>query len=332
MPPRRTSLKDVAAKAGVSLGTVSNVLNRPELVRPEVQEKVKAAIQDLGYVQNAQAKALRTGSAPIVGVAVLELDNPFFMEAAAAIEQVTTANGCLLALSASHSQPKLEKQIVQMYAAQRVRGIIVTPTTNKNYSLFHTIQKQGIPLVLFDTADQPEGISTITSNDQLGAQLAVKHLIELGHRDIAFINGPTQIPQAAGRLIGAQAACEKAAGTRLTVYTGSELKIQTGRDFAAQIIAAGHTAVFCANDLIALGLIVRCYELGYDVPQHLSVVGYDDIAIAQQMRVPLTTIRQPLAQMGQQAAELLFKTDLSQQPNWLKFTPQLVLRNSTASR
>ena len=389
-------VKDVATPAGVSVGSVSNVINGRGSVSPEVRKRVEDAIARLGYVPNPTAQALRRGTSPLVAVAVFDLNNPFFMEAASGMERCLREAGFVMTLSSTHASVAEEAQLLRTMARQAVRGVLLTPADSE-LEAAHELVAQGIPVVLFDTPDTPSDMSSIAVNDRAGASLAIEHLLALGHRRIIFVNGPAHVRQARQRLLGVRDAIahwEKLTGTgsvALDVVSVEDFTARAGREFAGEWLAArglgagagdaqdgdgapggaegdgrgpgrpgsngaqdgragrteggrtgpdgddGHpTAVFCANDLIAFGVMSSLRDAGIRIPADVSLVGFDDIALASQTSVPLTTIRQPMEELGMAAVELLLadpRADGGDSPaiEHRSFDPQLVIRESTSA-
>lgn len=390
-------VKDVATLAGVSVGSVSNVINGRGSVSPEVRKRVEDAIARLGYVPNPTAQALRRGTSPLVAVAVFDLNNPFFMEAASGMERCLREAGFVMTLSSTHASVAEEAQLLRTMARQAVRGVLLTPADSE-LEAAHELVAQGIPVVLFDTPDTPSDMSSIAVNDRAGASLAIEHLLALGHRRIIFVNGPAHVRQARQRLLGVRDAIahwEKLTGTgsvALDVVSVADFTARAGREFTGEWLAArglgagpgdapsgdgapggaegdgrgpgrpgsngaqdgraggrteggrtgpdgddGHpTAVFCANDLIAFGVMSSLRDAGIRIPADVSLVGFDDIALASQTSVPLTTIRQPMEELGMAAVELLLADPRANEGDspaieHRSFDPQLVIRESTSA-
>lgn len=341
-PRRAPGVKDVAALAGVSVGSVSNVINRRESVRPDVRERVEAAIEELGYKPNPTAQALRRGTSPIVAVAVFDLTNPFFMEAAAAMERVLSREGYIMTLSSTHACVREERDLLEALGRQAVRGVLLTPA-DSSHEAATRLAAEGTPVVLFDAADAPEGLPSVSIDDRAGAALATEHLLALGHRRICFLNGPSDMRQSVRRLAGVQDVVTHwhqltgSDSVRLTVLNAHAYTAQAGHAAAESAIAtalrAGEgsapTAIFCANDLLAMGVMSALRVDGVSIPGDVSVIGFDDIPLAAQMPVPLTTIRQPMDELGTAAAELLLSGG-DAPIRHRTFNPVLTIRESTA--
>lgn len=353
-PAKAPGVKDVARLAGVSVGTVSNVLNGRDSVRAAIRERVEAAIDELGYVPNPTAQALRTGMRPLVGVAVLDISNPFFMEAAAGVERRLDQAGCVMALSSTRSDVDEEARVLRTLAGQGVRGILLTPT-DPQLAVAHEVVSRGTQVVLFDFPGGPQDMSSVSMDDRAGARLALTHLLDLGHRTIVFLDGPHHVRQARDRAAGAHQAVDAfdqpvslrmveldafnasagregmralLAGARVRAFTGTNGVDASGMPLAPPSLPRDFpTAVFCANDLIAFGAMTALRDSGVRIPQDVSLIGFDDISVASQMSVPLTTVRQPMAELGWAAADLLLGEHTGIQHQ--SFFPDLVVRNST---
>jgi LacI family transcriptional regulator len=334
--PRPASVKDVAALAGVSLGTVSNVLNRPERVSAPTRRKVEDALSRLGFVRNESARQLRAGQSRTIAYVVLDAANPFFTDVALGVEDVAESADLSLYLCNSHQEPAREAQYLVRLEQQRVQGVLLTPLDATD-RLIHELPSRGTPVVLVDRTLPGRTHCSVSVDDRLGGRLALDHLIERGHRRIAFVGGPARIGQVRDRREGAIASLRDAAlpaDALVEVWTDA-LTVDEGRTAASRIAgmpASGRpTAAFCANDLLALGLLQGCVEQGVEVPGELAVVGYDDIEFASAAAVPLTSVRQPRRELGRAAARLLL--DESNNPEHeheqLEFVPELIARAST---
>ncbi len=326
---------DVAAHAGVSLGTVSNVLNRPDRVAPATRARVLKAIEELGFVRNEAARQLRAGRSRTIGLVVLDVGNPFFTDIAAGVEQAAEDAGLSVVLCNSNQDRARELRHLSSFQEQRVFGVLITPVGPASRRI-QRLREGGTSVVLVDRASGRHHCS-VSVDDQVGGAVAIEHLLALGHRRIAFVGGPTSLRQVSERLDGARAALEDAGGgARLTVLETAAMTVACGREAGAQLARTAartrSTAVFCANDLLALGVLQEMTRKELRVPQDMAIVGYDDIDFAAAAAVPLTSVRQPRAQLGRSAAELLI--DEVRNPNshdhrQLVFEPELVMREST---
>lgn len=341
---RRTSInmKDVAALAGVSLGTVSNVVNSPDLVSAATRERVEVAIAKLGWVPNESARQLRAGRSRSIGMVVMDIANPFFTDVLLAVEDCVHAHGFSVQVGNSASQPARETAQLRLFEQQRVRGVLCAPIWGVN-DRADDLRRRGIPVVIVDRASDEGGFCSVSVDDVEGGRLAVAHLLQLGHRNIALVGGPSRLQQVRDRRLGADLAIDQVGGS------ADLLSISTpGHDTGSGVAAADElvalpdaerpTAVFAVNDLVAIGLLQGFVTHGLRVPEDMAIIGYDDIAFAASAAVPLSSIRQPRADLGRRAAELLFDEieavdqDRPHEHQSVRFTPTLVVRRSTESR
>jgi LacI family transcriptional regulator len=315
---------------------VSNVLNRPERVSPSTRERVLRAIDELGFVRNEAARQLRAGRSRTIGLVVLDVGNPFFTDLAAGAEGVAASLGLSVVLCNSNDDTSREHHYLSMLKEQRAFGILITPVGNKTTGI-EEIRRRGIPVVLVDRAARGSQCSAAV-NDYVGGELAVSHLLEQGHTRIGFVGGPLSLSQVSQRLAGARAAVEAAGLPRdaLTMIETPRLDIPHGRAAGERLASISArrrpTAVFCANDLLALGLLQDTVRRHLTVPGDLAIVGYDDIEFAGAATVPLTSVRQPRAQLGKAAMEMLIEeaTDgKTHRHRQVVFEPELVVREST---
>ncbi|MFF0484918.1 LacI family DNA-binding transcriptional regulator [Streptomyces sp. NPDC004435] len=330
-------IKDVAREAGVSVGTVSNVLNQPERVSERTRRHVEQVIGQLGYVRSESARQLRAGHSRIVALLVLDMANPFFVEVARGAERQAREAGLGVMLCNSAQNPREEMEYLSLFAEQRVRGVLITPADSSGRNL-REFSRHGIPYVFVDRVAAGEAGCSVSVDDVTGGALAARHLIAAGHRSIAYVSGPPHLKQVQDRRSGALLAIEEAGlppGTLQEIPT-DHLDVSSGRDAGARLLGLSPrpTAVFCANDLLALGVLQAMYAVGVKVPEDMAIVGYDDIEFAAAATVPLTSIRQPAQMMGSMAASLLLEETSDQaeshEHRHIVLQPELVVRNSTA--
>jgi len=336
-----TRIKEVARQAGVSVGTVSNVLNRPEMVAPERRQRVLDVIDKLGFVRNESARQLRAGRSRTIGMVVIDIANPFFTDVARGAESVTDDSDSILMLCSSGEDRKRELRHLDMLEQLRVQGILITPV-DSNDPRIDEIASRGIPVVLVDRRSRGRKRCSVGVNDVLGGRLAVEHLLEQGHLKIAFVGGPFAIRQVAERHKGACGALAAHGGpfdADLAVIETGRLTVAAGREAGVTIAALPAsrrpTAVFCANDLLALGVLQELAHQGVKVPEDIALVGYDDIDFAAAAPIPLTSVRQPRELLGRTAAELLLmevKDGADHRHRDVVFDPELVVRESSALR
>lgn len=330
------SVKEVAAVAAVSVGTVSNVLNRPEKVAPATVERVLQAISELGYVRNDAARQLRAGRSRCIGLVVLDVGNPFFAEVARGAEARAAEEGMTVLLASSDESADRETSCLELFQEQRVNGVLVTPATHDLAPLAR-LRDAGVPVVLVDRETPDDDFLSVSVDDVEGGYLAVRHLLELGRRRIAFVCGPLGIHQVADRLEGARRAVALVPEATLEVVEMPALTVLHGRAAGEGLIApdAAHRpdAVFAANDLLAVGLLQALALLAdVRVPDDIALIGFDDIDFASATVVPLSSIRQPAHLIGYTAVDtLLAELSGEQMPErHVRFRPELVVRASTA--
>ncbi|MGW4467756.1 LacI family DNA-binding transcriptional regulator [Micromonospora sp. NBC_01796] len=331
------SIRDVATRAGVSVGTVSNVLNRPDIVAASTRTRVLAAISDLGFVPNDAARQLRRGRGRTLGLVVLDVANPFFTDVAKGVEEATGAAGMAVIFCNSDGDPVRESAYLDLLEEQRVQGVLITPVDDANERLVR-LRDRGVLVVLLDRRSNRPDVCSVSVDDRLGGELAARHLVETGHRQIAFVGGPWRLEQVRDRYAGAVHALREAGldEDRLRRFDTPSPTVAAGRDAAARILgqprSARATAVFCANDLLALGVLQELTRQQVRVPEEIALVGYDDIEFAAAAAVPLSSVRQPRQRLGRTAAALMLEESNEpevHQHQQVIFEPELVVRESS---
>lgn len=333
------SIREVADAAGVSVGTVSNVLNKPDTVSVVTAKRVRAAILRLGYVRNDAARQLRAGRSRSVGLLVRDVRNPFFTDVSRGAERVAAAAGVTILLADIDESPEREKSYLEVFEEQRVLGLLISPVGDALPAL-HGLRARGTPVVLVDDVSVDPTLSSVAVDDIAGGYLAVEHLADLGRERIAFVGGPHSIRQVADRLAGARRVAAERSAVSLSAIPTDSLTVLAGREAGERILTmptdTRPTAIFAANDLVAMGLLQAFTMLGgISVPHDIALIGYDDIDFASAAVVPLTSIRQPSIALGETAMELLLRQSEAGddfEPEHVLFQPELVVRESTASR
>jgi len=334
------SIREVAAHAGVSVGTVSNVLNRPDIVAQPTRDRVNAAIKALGFVRNESARQLRAGRSRTIGLVVLDVANPFFTDVARGVEDEASMAGLSVILCNSDEQLPKETRYLELLEEHRVQGILITPVAGADERLAR-LQRRGTPVILVDSRSPTGSQCSVAVDDVFGGDAAVTHLLEEGHDRIAFVGGPLSLRQVADRLDGVHRALERTgagAGDLLMIETAA-LNVSAGQRAGAAIAEMPArrrpTAAFCVNDLVALGLLQEMTRLRIRVPDDVAIVGYDDIEFAAAAAVPLTSVRQPRHQIGRTAAQLLLEEALAadgHRHREVVFQPELEVRRSSQAR
>jgi len=309
-PERRITIKDIAQEAGVSLGTVSHVITGKMPVRPEMRRKVVEAIRQLGYQPSLLARGLRRNKTSIIGMVIPDITNPFFPAVVRGVEDVAFQNSFRLVLCNTDNDPEKEESYLRELHSYRMAGLILIPSVSSQISTLVDLEFQDVPVICLDRRPEDWTGESVTVDNVQGAFEATNYLIKLGHRSIAMITGSLHLTNAVGRLEGFRRAMRKA---KLDV---EQEYIQEGRfdrisGYDKMRILLQHrprpTAVFCGNDLIALGVLSALREAGLRCPQDVSVVGFDDIELAELTDPSLTTVFQPGYQMGARGATLLIR-------------------------
>lgn len=332
------SIREVARRAGVSLGTVSNVLNKPEIVAEEKRERVLRAIEELGFVRNGSARQLRAGRSLYLGLVVPDVANPFFTEVARGAEDAANEAGYVTILCNSDGSVAKEMHYLKVLEEQRAQGLLITPVAEEMAYLWR-LHERGISITLLDRPSQSNDYCSVSVDDVAGGELATQHLLEQGHRRIAFINGPLSIRQCADRRAGVLRALERAAldpAHSLFSIHVSELKARAGEKSVDALLRLDEDhrpdAIFCANDLLALGVMRGLQHRGYVIPRDFTLVGYDDVEFAGTLSVPLTSIRQPKYKLGYTATRLLLEEITepdTHQHSHIVYQPELIVRASS---
>lgn len=328
------SVRDVAREADVSVGTVSNVLNRPEKVAPATIKRVLTAIEHLGFVRNDAARQLRVGRSRTVGLVVLDTRNPFFTDLAHGAQGEALEKGYTVLLGGSDELSERESSLLELFEEQRVAGVLISPVRTDLTRLWR-LRESGTPVVLVDRGSADRSFSSVSVDDVEGGRIAAQHLLDVGRTRISFIGGPLDIDQVAQRLEGAQAVIARHPGASLTIHPTTALTVLEGRRIAEEIgnlpPESRPDAIFAANDLLAMGVIQALVMTSkLRVPEDIALIGYDDIDFASATVVPLTSVRQPAVEIGATALRLLLKeAEGSGVPEQIVFQPTLVPRAST---
>jgi len=337
--PGGVRIKDVAAAAGVSVGTVSNVLNRPHLVSLPIRRRVTAVITKLGFVRSESARQLRAGSSRTVAMLVLDVANPYLTDVVRGVEDEVAAAGLVVMLAGSGGLLGREQRYVEMFQQQRVRGLLWNPT-NLTPPRTDAFDRLGIPIVFLDRHLERTH-SNVAVDDVAGGRIAAEHLLARGHRRIAVVGGPATLAQVEDRRDGAYEAIRRVSdgATSFQSIPTPDLTLRSGRGAADELLgmhpASRPTGVFAVNDLVAIGLLQGLLAHGIRVPEEVAIVGYDDMEFAAAAAVPLTSVRAPRADLGRDAARLLLGEIAEREngspgaPRHLRFEPSLVPRAST---
>ncbi len=326
-------IRDVAALAGVSVGTVSNTLNHPERVAPATRDAVLGAIRELGFVPNLQARVLTGAPSNVIALVVLDLMSPFYMEIAHSVERAAREAGFVVMLCNSENDRDKEIGLLRMLAAQRVRGALLSPASGTDNVLDRL--DPALPVVVLDHMGIERGCA-VAVDDVVGGGLAAQHLLDLGHRRLAFVGGPAGLRQMQQRVLGIRHAIESHGldpDDVLTQLNVDDIGIQGGVMAAEELLESGElpTGIICGNDMLAFGVFRALGRAGVKVPDDVALVGYDDVEFAADWVVPLTSVRQPIQQLGYTAAQLLIShaSDPEHRHQQVLLHPALVVRKSS---
>ncbi|WP_394620264.1 LacI family DNA-binding transcriptional regulator [Lentzea sp. JNUCC 0626] len=337
--PLSARMKDVAARAGVSIGTVSNVINRPEAVSQATRDRVLTAIEELGFVRNDSARRLRGAPGSTLAYLALDIGNPFFTDVSRGITEEAEQHGLSVFLGDVGRNTHRQATYLELLERQRTEGILVTPADDHDERL-RVLPQRGTPIVLVDR-QLGENFCSVTVDDVQGGDLAATHLLELGHRHLAFMGGTENVRQIGDRVTGVRHAMTRAGldPADLVVLPSEHLDVHGGRHGGERLAGLPSsrrpTGVICGNDLVALGLLQQALRLGMQVPDDLAIVGYDDIEFAEAAMVPLTSVAQPRHLLGRTATQLLL-AEMEHKPDHrhrqVVFQPELVVRTSSRRR
>lgn len=324
------NIHDVAKKSGLSVVTVSRVLNNSPSVREGNRQKVLSAIEELNYQPNSAARSLVRGKTGVIGMSITNFNDSFYDRVIRVVNRKLAEQGYFLALSIAENE---DDGVNFLFQKDRVDGIILlSPLEEKEY--VEELKRKNIPVVLLDNQFQHEDVPSVLVDNYQGGYEATNHLISLGHTRIAYIGGPSVFLSVTERKRGYVQALDEAGLTPFgTEYCG--FTVSSGYEVAKRWIREDKlpTAIFSGDDFIALGVVQALREEGILVPQDISVVGFDDQQFVGEFYPRLTTVRQPEAQMGNIGVELLLKLINGEvtQPAVTKLAPQLLIRESTAS-
>jgi len=334
------SIEDIARAAGVSHSTVSRALRESPLISVDVRERIQRMAREMGYTPNAIAQSLQNRQSSTIGLVVTSIADPFWGDVMKGVEEVAREAGFGVFLSASHNDPDQEMAIIETFRRRRVDGILVAASriTSNYKKRLGSIQ---VPTVLINSQgeSQDELLHWVCVDDREGARLAVEHLLQLGHRSIGYLGISSRPRSNQQRLLGYQSALAAAGvpycDARVVITAGDEASheedITTGQTALPRLLDAGVTAIFCYNDMTAIGVLMACRERGIAVPQELSVIGFDDIKMASYVTPPLTTIHQPKVELGRLATQVMLDL-LKKHPGRNHILPPtIVFRASTAS-
>jgi LacI family transcriptional regulator len=304
-----TTIRDVAAAAGVSPATVSRVLNLKEDVNADLRRRVLAAVTDLGYRRNGPARSLRTRAAMVLGIIISDITNPFFTALVRGVEDRAQLAGYSVVLANADEDVAKEARYLEVAAAEQMAGVLLSPASSTLTSI-DVLTERGIPVVTIDRRLPAADVDSVTVNNRQAALEAVQHLIAQGCRRVGFVAGPVQTTTGASRLAGYRAAL-RAAGRSvdpaLTAY--ADFRTEGGYAATRQLLQmrSRPDGLLISNNLMTVGGMQAIAEARLDVPRDIAVVGFDDANWATALRPPLSVVTQPTYEIGRTAAELLLR-------------------------
>jgi DNA-binding LacI/PurR family transcriptional regulator len=339
MGRRAVSIQDIAASAGVSHSTVSRALHNSSLISPEMRRRIQQLAQEMGYTPNAVAQSLKGQRTNTVGLVITSIADPFVGRVVRGIEDVAQAARVSVFLSVSHNDPERELEVIETFHRRRVDGVI-SATAQMRGSYTQRLAQLNMPTVLINQQADPDTdhLYSVDADDYAGARDAVEHLLALGHRRIGYLGVDNRYQSNAHRLQGYRDTLAAGGITapeewRRTIPSHrfhTEHDVVEAQALLPELLQAGVTAVFCYNDLVAVGVLLACRDLGLRVPEDLSVVGYDDVDLARYVTPPLTTVHQPKLRLGELAMQMLLAI-LEGHPVTNQLLPvNLIIRASTA--
>lgn len=327
-------IREVAALAGVAIGTVSNYLNHPDRLSPAMARRVADAIEAVGFVPSNAGRQLRLGVSTVIGFLATDIGNPHFGEVAQSVQGRAAELGLSVFLADSQGDLAQENAYLEAFAQHRVRGLLVA-THHPVEERLALLRRRGTPTVLVGQRAQSSEQASVSVDEVAGGRLAVGHLWDVGCRRLAFVGGPTDSVYVARRLEGARAEAA-IRGVELEVIEVDDRSLAKGREVGAALAARAARerpdSVFAVNDLLALGMLQELVRRGIRVPDELALAGYDDNEFAAASLIPLTSVSRRHRDVGATVVDTLFETlegrPLAQMHRVL--APQLVIRQSTA--
>lgn len=328
----KPTIRNVAQEAGVSISTVSKVIHQTGSISEQTRKKVLQAMSKLNYHPDIAAASLRGKRTKVIGLLIPDISNPFYAEVARSIEDRSCELGFNVMMCNTDNDIEKEKTYLSLLASQRIDGLVVA-SAFRSTDLLEAMVEQGVPIALIASEIPKLSIDTVTVDDYKGGYLATSYLLSLGHKKIAIIveNVRSNVP----RLEAFKDAMEE---TELPILDGyiihTEALIQKGYESALQLLSLQErpTAIFACNDLLAAGVIQAAKEMGLNIPNDLSVVGFDNTVLSTTTSPMLTTVAQPVKEMGLKVVDLLTKEMQAAKPykERLLLSPELIIRQSTA--
>lgn len=330
---RKATIHDVAELAQVSAGTVSNFLNRPSYVSPDLRDRIRTAISKLDYEPRQSARQFRPGRVKNIGLILADMANPFFVGIALGAQEIAREAGVGLVICNSSENPTREIENINLLVQQRAQGIVLSLVDENSERLLALLNRE-IPVVLVDRVPKEVSLCSVSIHDGLGGELAGEYLGSKGFRLIGFVGDLEVNPKVRLRMEGVQtgAAIKGSSVCHIAVHGWTrESGTEGARIWSAMSPDDRPKALVCANDMVALGLIQELWKHGFSIPKDVSVIGYDDLDMAESNTIPLSTIRQPRSLLGKTALDLILREIEEGESHVHKrvvLTPSLVLRET----
>jgi len=329
-------LKDIAARAGVTVMTVSKVMHDAPDVSAATKARIRALAEEMGYMPNAMARGLRSRKSKLLGVVISAVTNPLFGRVLLALDEQAHAHGYDLLMAHSLNDPGREEQAIRRMLSRHVEGLLISPVYRMQPTapIYEELQRRNVKTVLMGhRAAFCENFAAVETADFEASRQLTTYLVGLGHRRIAYFAGPVISPSNQERLEGYKAGLREAGiplDDRLVFHAGAT--IEEGEQAAAQLAQepVRPTALMAVNDLVAIGAATFLLNQGWKIPQDISVVGFGNVLLAEHFRVPLTTVRQPKMRLGQAAFEMLHRMLRGEAVQTVRLPAELVIRQSTA--
>jgi LacI family transcriptional regulator len=305
-----TNIRDVAKKAGVAPITVSRVINNSGYVSQKTRARVEAVIEELGYVPNMLGPSLRFKQTMTLALVVTDITNPFWTTIARGVEDEAQANGYSTILCNTDESVEKQAQYLDMLLRRRIDGMLLAPVRSAPEPV-RLIQKQGIPVVVLDRLVPDVQVDTVRTDNKAGAYNLTRHLLDLGHRRIAMLAGPHGVSTSVDRVAGYRQALTDAGLPESAFFIlWGEFTRESGYELTRRLLQSAGTlptALFAANNLVAIGVLEALREANIPVPDQMALVTIDDLQPASLISPPLTVVNQPAQEMGQRAAQLLLE-------------------------
>lgn len=326
-------IREIARRAKVSTATVSRAINRVPTVDPQLSKRVWKVVDELGYYPNTQARALVSGRSRIFGLIVSEITNPFFPEIVQTFENLAVENNYEILITSTVHDPKRMEISVRRMIERRVDGVAIL-TFGMEDSLIEHLRFRKVPLVFVDVGPDAARVANIRIDYLNGIRQAVQHLAALRHKRIAFVTGPLHLKSALARKSAFQQSMEEIGLAEDLIVEGDHT-LEGGKTALTKLIGwrPRPTAILCSNDMTAIGVIREAYDLNLSIPSELSVIGFDDIRLAQFTTPPLTTVQMSQRELAKLAFQALMSEVGADAPTHrveYKLVTSLILRDSTA--